>query len=133
MSVQQPRTLAQKALRFGIVGLANTGVDVAVFAALIALATPVLAANVGAWFVAVCFSYAVNSRWSFERDTSLHEGWAFLRFFSLGALISLGVSSLAVWLLPPLIGLWPAKLLGIVVAAVLNFFAAHWSIENRLR
>jgi putative flippase GtrA len=133
MTIQPPRTLAQKALRFGIVGVANTGVDLAVFAGLVALATPVLLANVLAWLVAVCFSYAINSRWSFERDTTLHEGWAFLRFFSFGALISLGVSSLAVALLPPLIGLWPAKLLGVIVAAVLNFFAAHWSIENRLR
>lgn len=133
MSQQQTLTLTQKALRFGLVGLANTGVDLAIFAALVALAVPALGANIGAWIVAVCFSYLVNSRWSFERDTSLHEGWAFLRFISLGALISLGISSLAVILLPPLIGLWPAKILGVVVAAILNFFAAHWSIENRLR
>lgn len=133
MSQQQTLTLTQKALRFGLVGLANTGVDLAIFAALVALAVPALGANIGAWLVAVCFSYLVNSRWSFERDTSLHEGWAFLRFISLGALISLGISSLAVILLPPLIGLWPAKILGVVVAAILNFFAAHWSIENRLR
>lgn len=133
MSQQQTLTLTQKALRFGLVGLANTGVDLAIFAALVALAVPALGANIGAWLVAVCFSYLINSRWSFERDTSLHEGWAFLRFISLGALISLGISSLAVILLPPLIGLWPAKILGVVVAAILNFFAAHWSIENRLR
>lgn len=133
MSQQQTLTLTQKALRFGLVGLANTGVDLAIFAALVALAVPALGANIGAWLVAVCFSYLVNSRWSFERDTSLHEGWAFLRFISLGALISLGISSLAVILLPPLIGLWPAKILGVVFAAILNFFAAHWSIENRLR
>ena len=133
MSQQQTLTLTQKALRFGLVGLANTGVDLAIFAALVALAVPALGANIGAWLVAVCFSYLINSRWSFERDTSLHESWAFLRFIGLGALISLGVSSLAVMLLPPLIGLWPAKILGVVVAAILNFFAAHWSIENRLR
>lgn len=133
MSQQQTLTMTQKALRFGLVGLANTGVDLAIFAALVALAVPALGANIGAWLVAVCFSYLINSRWSFERDTSLHEGWAFLRFISLGALISLGISSLAVILLPPLIGLWPAKILGVVVAAILNFFAAHWSIENRLR
>lgn len=133
MSQQQTLTLTQKALRFGLVGLANTGVDLAIFAALVALAVPALGANIGAWLVAVCFSYLINSRWSFERDTSLPEGWAFLRFISLGALISLGISSLAVILLPPLIGLWPAKILGVVVAAILNFFAAHWSIENRLR
>ena len=133
MSQQQTLTMTQKALRFGLVGLANTGVDLAIFASLVALAAPALGANIGAWLVAVCFSYLVNSRWSFERDTSLHEGWALLRFISLGALISLGISSLAVILLPPLIGLWPAKILGVVVAAILNFFAAHWSIENRLR
>ncbi|TIO99415.1 MAG: GtrA family protein, partial [Mesorhizobium sp.] len=30
------------------------------------------------------------------------------------------------------IGVWPAKIIGVVVAAVLNFLAARWSIEGRL-
>ncbi len=129
----RPRNLREKALRFGAVGVLNTLVDLASFAVLIALSVPALVANVGAWFVAVSFSYALNSRWSFERNAELREGWSILRFFGLGALISLGVSSGAILSLTHLIGLWPAKILGLVVAAVLNFVAARWSIEDRLR
>ena len=57
---------------------------------------------------------------------------AFLRFVSLGALISLGVSSLSIALFAGIAGVWPAKIGGVIVAAVLNFLAARWSIEGRL-
>lgn len=133
LSIAPPQSLAGKALRFGIVGVFNTVVDLAAFALLLAAGATALAANVGAWLVAVSFSYAINSRWSFERSGELHEARSIARFLGMGALISLGVSSAAILALAPLTGLWPAKLIGIVVAAVLNFFAARWSIENRLR
>jgi len=133
MTVERTRSVWQKAIRFGLVGLLNTLVDVATFALLIALSLPALAANVGAWLVAISASYAMNSRWSFERDQQLREGWSILRFVGLGALVSLGISSGAILALAPVIGLWPAKIFGVAVAAVLNFIAARWSIENRLR
>lgn len=133
MTVERTRSVWQKAIRFGLVGLLNTLVDVATFALLIALSLPALAANVGAWLVAISASYAMNSRWSFERDQQLREGWSILRFVGLGALVSLGISSGAILALAPVVGLWPAKILGVAVAAVLNFIAARWSIENRLR
>lgn len=133
MTVERTRSVWQKAIRFGLVGLLNTLVDIATFALLIALSLPALAANVGAWMVAISASYAMNSRWSFERDQQLREGWSILRFVGLGALVSLGISSGAILALAPVIGLWPAKILGVAVAAVLNFIAARWSIENRLR
>ncbi len=133
LSIAPPQSLTGKALRFGIVGVFNTVVDVAAFALLLAAGATALAANVGAWLVAVSFSYAINSRWSFERSGELHEARSIARFLGMGALISLGVSSAAILALAPLTGLWPAKLIGIVAAAVLNFFAARWSIENRLR
>lgn len=133
MTVEQTRNTWQKAIRFGLVGLLNTLVDVATFALLIALSLPALAANIGAWLVAISASYAMNSRWSFERDQQLGEARSILRFVGLGALVSLGISSGAILALAPVIGLWPAKILGVAVAAVLNFIAARWSIENRLR
>ncbi|MFH1794975.1 MAG: GtrA family protein [Pseudomonadota bacterium] len=133
MTVERTRNVWQKAIRFGLVGLLNTLIDVATFALLIALSFPALAANVGAWLVAISASYMMNSRWSFERDQQLREGWSILRFVGLGALVSLGISSGAILALAPVIGLWPAKILGVAAAAVLNFIAARWSIENRLR
>lgn len=132
MTVEPNRNVWQKAIRFGLVGVLNTLIDVATFALLIALSFPALAANVGAWLVAISASYVMNSRWSFERDLQLREGWSILRFVGLGALVSLGISSGAILALAPVIGLWPAKILGVAAAAVLNFIAARWSIENRL-
>ncbi|MGT2464395.1 GtrA family protein [Mesorhizobium atlanticum] len=113
-------------------GLVNTGIDLTAFYLLLKLATPALASNVGAWFVAVLFSFVANRFWSFERDPDIRQHHSFLRFVSLGALISLGVSSLSIAALAGAIGVWPAKIIGVVVAAVLNFLAARWSIEGRL-
>lgn len=127
------RSGASKVARFLAVGVANTVIDLIVFAALLALGASPLIANGLAWSVAVIFSYLANSRWSFERDRGLSETRSALRFVSLGALISLGVSSAVIAGLAGFIGVWPAKILGIVIAAILNFIAARWSIENKLR
>lgn len=124
------KTLPQKMLRFLTVGVANTAVDFAVFGLSVSIGAPPLIANVIAWSVAVSFSYLANAHWSFDRKRKHSE--ALPRFLVMGALISLLVSSMAVGLFSPVIGLWPAKICGTVVAAVLNFVAARWSIENRL-
>ncbi|MFD2057201.1 GtrA family protein [Mesorhizobium calcicola] len=130
---EQPRrSTGNKILRFAIVGLANTAIDLASFFLLFKLGVSPLLANVGAWFVAVTFSFVANGFWSFERDRAIRLHDAFLRFVSLGALISLGVSSLSIALFAGFVGVWPAKIGGVVVAAVLNFLAARWSIEGRL-
>ncbi|MBZ9865985.1 GtrA family protein [Mesorhizobium sp. CA15] len=133
MSAGQPRrSTGNKVVRFALVGLINTGIDLTAFFLLLKLVVPALAANVGAWFVAVLFSFVANRFWSFERDPDIRLHRSFLRFVSLGALISLGVSSLSIAVLAGVVGVWPAKILGVVVAAVLNFLAARWSIEGRI-
>lgn len=126
----EEKTLGEKAVRFIIVGLGNTVVDFAVFAVAIQFGLTSLLANVIAWLVAVSVSYIVNASWSFDRARSHRD--ALPRFLASGAIISLLVSSAAVGLLSGIIGLWPAKIGGTVLAAILNFFAARWSIENRI-
>lgn len=121
-----------KMVRFGVIGVVNTLIDLAVFAVAISVGTPALLANVAGWIVAVAFSYFANSRWSFQRDRTLGDARSALRFILLGALITLGVSSGAIVALAEPIGVMPAKILGLIVAAILNFIAAKWSIENRL-
>lgn len=126
------RSTGSKVVRFAVVGVANTAIDMASFSLLLWFKAPPLGANLGAWFVAVLFSFVANGFWSFERDADIPIHNAFFRFVSLGALISLGVSSLSLAVLAGVIGVWPAKIIGVVVAAVLNFLAARWSIEGRL-
>ena len=129
---QPGRSTGSKIVRFAIVGLVNTAIDLAGFFVLLKLDVPPLPANVTSWFIAVIFSFTANSLWSFERNQAIRLHDAFLRFVSLGALISLGVSSLSLALLAGIVGVWPAKIGGVIVAAVLNFLAARWSIEGRL-
>jgi putative flippase GtrA len=126
------RLSRSKVIRFGLVGLVASVIDLAVFAAAVVLGTPALAANLLGWLVAVSFSYVANSRWSFDRDPTLGDARSALRFVSLGALISLGVSSGVILSLAQAIGVMPAKLTGMAIAAVINFVAARWSIENRI-
>jgi putative flippase GtrA len=119
-------------LRFGVVGVANSLIDLAVFAALVAAGAVPLLANLVGWAVAVAFSYVVNSRWSFERSRRIGEARSALRFVVLGAAITLGVSSGAIVVLAQQIGVMPAKIVGLIAAAILNFIAARWSIEDRV-
>lgn len=126
------RSLGNKMIRFAVVGVANTAIDLVAFSVLLWLAVVPLAANVGAWLVAVAFSFVANRLWSFERDNSIPLSHSVFRFISLGALISLGVSSVFIAGLSGWTGVWPAKIVGVIFAAVLNFLAARWSIEGRL-
>jgi len=128
MSEEKP--LGTKVLRFLTVGVANTAIDFAIFAMGLTFGLPPLAANVLAWLVAVTFSYVANANWSFDRQRRHSE--ALPRFIAMGAVISLLVSSFAVGMLANAIGLWPAKVGGTIIAAILNFIAARWSIENHL-
>ncbi|WP_095199438.1 GtrA family protein [Mesorhizobium carmichaelinearum] len=129
---QPRRSTGSKIVRFAIVGLVNTAIDLAGFFLLLKLHVPPLPANVVSWSIAVVFSFVANGFWSFERNHAIRLHDAFLRFVSLGALISLGVSSLSLALFAGIAGVWPAKIGGVIVAAVLNFLAARWSIEGRL-
>ncbi|TPL81681.1 GtrA family protein [Mesorhizobium sp. B2-3-14] len=130
--VQQRRSTGSKIVRFALVGLANTAIDLAGFFLLLKLHAPPLSANVISWSIAVVFSFVANGFWSFERNHAIRLHDAFLRFVSAGALISLGVSSLSIALFAGIGGVWPAKIGGVIVAAVLNFLASRWSIEGRL-
>ncbi|WP_295809951.1 GtrA family protein [uncultured Nitratireductor sp.] len=132
MNAGQNRPLSSKLSRFAVVGVLNTAIDFATFTALVAMSVVPLLANFLGWMVAVIFSFAVNSRWTFERGERFNLHGAFARFAVSGSVISLGSSTLAVYLLPALTGLFAAKLIGIVIGAILNFFAARWSIENRI-
>jgi putative flippase GtrA len=125
-----PKSLRVKITRFLIVGLGNTAVDFIMFALSLRLGAAALIANIVAWVVAVSFSYAVNSAWSFDRARSHRH--ALPRFLILGAVVSLLVSSLSLGVFAGTVGVWPAKIAGTVVAAVLNFIVARWSIEARL-
>jgi putative flippase GtrA len=123
------RSTRQKMFRFGLIGIANSGIDFALFSAALAFDTPPLLANCLSWAGAVLFSFAANSRLSFVINQDRPLMSRLLRFAGSGALISLGVSSVILAAAAPAIGLYWAKMTGIFIAAILNFFAARWSVE----
>lgn len=125
-----PRPLSHKALRFGLIGVANTALDAAVFGVLLQAGAAVLLANLGGWIVAVCLSFWANSRWTFQAQATAMP-IRFLRFALSGAAVSLIGSTLILASLTGLLGVWPAKAIAVAVGAVLGFLAARWSIEGR--
>lgn len=125
-----PRPLSHKALRFGLIGVANTALDAAVFGLLLQAGAAVLLANLGGWMAGVCLSFWANSRWTFQAKATPMP-IRFLRFALSGAAVSLLTSTAILASLTGLLGVWPAKAIAIAVGAVLGFLAARWSIEGR--
>ena len=133
MTAQAGKPLTAKIASFAVIGVANSLIDLAVFGAGLKAGLHPLAANGMGWAAAVVFSFLANRRFTFDRAAELKTRNSALRFVVTGAAISLGVSTLAVAALSAVFGVWPAKLIGLVTAAILNYFAARWSIEDRLR
>lgn len=78
--------------KFGGVGLANTAVDFAVYAVLVAAGAPLLLANVASFAVANAQSYLLNSRITF-RDAG---GAARISFGGYGKFLAAHLMSLAI-------------------------------------
>lgn len=123
------RSTPEKMFRFGLIGIANAGIDFVIFSSALALNLPSLIANGFGWAGAVLFSFAANSTFTFDSNQGRPLTSRLLRFAGSGALISLGVSSLVLVVASPAIGPYWAKIAGMLIAAVLNFFAARWSVE----
>jgi putative flippase GtrA len=124
--------LQTKLIRFGVVGLGNTALDLAIFTLAVGWDVPPLLANTLSWLGAVSFSYAVNSRWTFDRNQSLGEMTSAVRYLWLNALATLFLSSGMILLLGNVIGAMLAKLSAAAISVFLSFVVARWSIENRL-
>jgi putative flippase GtrA len=120
--------------RFGLVGLANAGVDAAVFFAMVAILGALvphlgpdwllIAANTTSFAVAVTCSYVLNSLFTFKRHHTELSLRAYLLFAAsqvAGFVAHTATLVIAAKYLPlPL-----AKLLGIGVGFVVNFTLAR--------
>jgi putative flippase GtrA len=121
--------------RFGVVGLINTAVDLAVLNALILLTH--MGRN-GIWFsifkaisflVAVLNSYFINHSWTFARsggERSVSQAGQFLAVSLVGAVINVSSASYVATFIAPIHGIeryWPsiAALAGTASALIFNF------------
>ncbi|WP_274364293.1 GtrA family protein [Paenibacillus thermotolerans] len=115
--------------KFGIVGALNTGVDIAVFAALTAAGAAPILAQVGSYACGFVNSFAWNKRWTFrssqaEAAKNKGEGARFL----VVNLVSLAAASAMLELLythSPL-PLLTCKLFATGVSLVLNYIGSRY-------
>ena len=107
-------------IKFAIVGLLNTGIDVAIFFLLTWLGCPYLAAQVVSYSCGAGNSYLLNKFWTFR---SSGISYAEIIRFTTVNLISLGISIVALTLLHDTAGLGLAAAKGgaTVCALAANF------------
>ncbi|MFN3730506.1 MAG: GtrA family protein [Fimbriimonadaceae bacterium] len=122
--------ILREAVRFGIVGLAQIGLDWAVFVGLTALSAPVLAANVCGRVSGASFGFFANAHFTFSHRRREPLGReALLRFVGLWVATMLA-STAAMMAIESGWGLGSAWLLKPVVDALLaagSFLASrHW-------
>jgi putative flippase GtrA len=109
-------------IRFALVGLLNTGVDVAVFSLLIWLGVPYLAGQIVSYSCGAANSYLLNKVWTFR---SCGLSYAEMARFTVVNLVSLGISLLLLALLHERagVGLAVAKGGATLCALAANFIA----------
>lgn len=114
-------------IRFGLVGVLNTGIDLGSFTLLYRLAglEPLLA-NTIAFLIAVTNSYWLNRRWTF-RQQEVKGPLAYGRFvlLNIGGLI---LGSLAILLLGRFMALELAKIIASLVTLIWNYLSSRYFI-----
>ena len=121
-----------KATSFALVGLVNTAIDLAVFlAAYNLLQIALIPANLIAWFVAVSFSYVMNSTITFAAESGRKLRWrdygAFVASGVVGVVANTATLVLASYVVPVL----AAKLMAIGVSFLVNFAMSHFVVFRK--
>ena len=112
-------------IKFGLVGIANTAVDLGCFWLLVAWGqVPPLLANTLSYSLGIANSYLLNRIWTFGGTSFRQAPAAQFRRFVLVSLIGLGVSNAVLWTLAPVLPLLAAKLVSIAATFVWNFIAS---------
>jgi putative flippase GtrA len=126
------RTIALKALSFGLVGLVNLVVDFGVFSiGYFHLGLSIIAANVLAWMIAVSNSYVMNSLTTFAAESGrklrLRDYVTFAMSQVGGLVTNTTVVVVGSFVMPILM----AKLLAIGAGFLVNFSLSHFIVFRR--
>lgn len=122
-----------RGFRFGVTGLANTGIHALVavlclegfFLGVPWLVTGPVVANGVAFSVATVFSYVVNTLWSFSTKMSRKNLQRFLVVSAIGLFAAMALASLAEWIGLPSLG---SVVLVVCVMPFVNFgLHAFWT------
>ncbi|WP_028403218.1 GtrA family protein [Ectobacillus panaciterrae] len=112
-------------IKFGIVGILNTGIDIAIFTLLTYAGIPYLLAQCISYGSGVLNSYILNRSWTFQRKEKVNQR-EFLKFTGVN-LITLGITSGLLIILYQHAG-WPmliSKLCTTAIGVVVNFIGTR--------
>ena len=114
---------------FGVVGLGNAMIDLAVFTlAYQVLAVPLIPSNVIAWAVAVSCSYVLNTMITFRAESGRVLRRAdYLRFVASGVVGVIATTTTLV-ILVNFTSVLVAKLLSMLVSFAVNFTLSHFLV-----
>ena len=117
-----------RALKFGLVGIANTGLDVALFTALTyGAGVRAVPANVVSYSAGILLSFAFNRAWTF-RDRERQRTGSQLALFVAGCLTGLALSTVVIALLAGAWGPLAAKALSIGVTFAWNYVYSNFVV-----
>jgi putative flippase GtrA len=123
------RAFVLKAASFAVVGVVNTCIDFSVFWTEVEhLDVPLVPANVVSWLVAVSFSYAMNSFFTFGPESGRTLRWRDYLTFVVSGLAGMVSSTAVLVALAYMLPLAVAKLLSILVSFVVNFSLSHFVV-----
>ncbi len=118
------------ALRFGIVGIANTFLDFVVFVLFVrGLIMEPLWANLLAFFVAVTNSFLLNRWWTFSATIEKHQPLflIYLRYISVNS-VGLALGTSLIYFLLPWMSVESAKASSILVTFLWNYFGSRYLV-----
>jgi putative flippase GtrA len=126
-------------LRFGLVGVANTSIDMGLFFTLAALGLPTITANILSTSAAFCFSFFANKKFTFKTTgNAKREVFLFIIVTLFGLwviqsiIIKLAIPLLDSTPLPHTLALIIAKVLAVSASLVWNYiFYAHVVFKKR--
>ncbi len=121
-----------KATSFALVGVVNTAIDLAVFVfAYNFLHLSLIPANVMAWFVAVTFSYVLNSTFTFAAESGRKLRGRDYAVFLASGLVGLVGNTTTLVLASYVVPVWVAKLMAIGVSFLINFSMSHFVVFRK--
>ncbi|QDM19572.1 GtrA family protein [Tardiphaga sp. vice278] len=121
--------MVSKIISFGMIGVGNTVIDLAIFTlAYSAAGVPLVPANVLAWLVAVSCSYVMNTMITFRAESGrVLRRKDFLSFFASGIFGVIATTTTLV-VLSHFMPVIFAKLISILAGFVVNFTMSHFVV-----
>jgi putative flippase GtrA len=126
------RAMLMKATSFALVGLVNTAIDLGVFlVAYNLLHLSLIPANVMAWFVAVSFSYVMNSTITFAAESGRKLRWRDYGVFVASGVVGVVANTTTLVLMSYVAPVLVAKFCAIGVSFLVNFTLSHFVVFRK--